>query len=83
MKQITNANTALKLLDEYVLIASNYNIKRCFFVKSDDKILVINDNTKYYISRNDFINDFYLFTFYVYKSFEEIDINQEFHTLRQ
>lgn len=83
MEQITNVKDALEFLDNYILIAKNYNIKSCFFIKSNDKILVINENSKYYISRKDFINDFNLFTFYIYKSFDEIDIDQEFHTLRQ
>ena len=49
MKQINNLNEALELLNTNILIASNYNIKRIFFMKSNNKILVINENIKCYI----------------------------------
>ena len=83
MKQINNLNEALELLNTNILIASNYNIKRIFFMKSNNKILVINENIKYYITVQEFINDFLNYKFYLYKNLEGIDIDQEIRLLRQ
>ncbi len=83
MKQINNLNEALELLNTNILIASNYNIKRIFFMKSNNKILVINENIKCYITVQEFINDFLNYKFYLYKNLEDIDIDQEIRLLRQ
>lgn len=83
MEQINDIHIALELLKTNILLATNYQNKRLFFLKSNNMILVINETKKYYITINDFINEFSLFTFYLYKSYDEIDINQEFLNLRQ
>lgn len=83
MEQIINLNEALELLNTNILIASNYNIKRMLFIKSNNKILVINENIKYYITIQEFINDFFNYKFYLYKNLEDLDIDQEIRSLRQ
>ena len=83
MEQIINLNEALELLNNNILIASNYNIKRMLFIKSNNKILVINENIKYYITIQEFINDFFNYKFYLYKNLEDLDIDQEIRSLRQ
>lgn len=83
MEQIINLNEALELLNTNILIASNYNIKRMLFIKSNNKILVINENIKYYITIQEFINDFSNYKFYLYKNLEDLDIDQEIRSLRQ
>ena len=53
------------------------------FEIKDDKILVFNQNVKYYISFEKFREDFHLSKFYIFKSLDELEIDQEHHNLRQ
>lgn len=81
--KIQDSKTALQLLKNYILISKTYGADSCLYALSKDNILVINSTRKYYITKNDFINDFYLSDFYVYKNLSEIEIDQEFKKLRQ
>ncbi len=81
--KIKDAKTALQLLKNYLLISKTYGSDSCLYGLSNDKILVINQTRKYYLSKEDFIKDFYLSDFYVYKHLSEVEIDQEFRKLRQ
>ena len=81
--KIKDAKTALQLMKNYLLISKTYGSASCIYALSKDKILVINNTRKYYISFDEFKNDFYLSDFYIYKNLSEIEINQEFKKLRQ
>ena len=81
MKKINNKYEALSILNNYILIATSNIIKKQLYIKSDNSILVINKFTKYYITKNDFLNDFEYFDFYIYKLLDEIDINEEISNL--
>ena len=81
--KIKDSKTALYLLKNYLLISKTYGADSCLYALSKDKILVINNTRKYYITIDEFKNDFYLSDFYVYKNLSEIEINQEFKKLRQ
>ncbi len=82
-KKIKDSKTALQLLKNYLLISKTYGADSCLYALSKDKILVINSTRKYYITFDEFKNDFYLSDFYVYKDLSEVEINQEFKKLRQ
>lgn len=81
--KIKDAKTALILMKNYILISKTYGSDSCLYALSKDKIIVINRTRKYYISQEDFIEDFNLSDFYVYKDLSETEINQEFKKLRQ
>ena len=82
--KIESAKLALLLLNNYLLISKPYGQSaKIYALMSDGTILVINENLKYYISKNDFLNDFNLSPFYIYKNLDEVDIDQEFRNLRQ
>ena len=81
--KVKDANTALQLLKHYLLISKAYGCDSCLYALSKDRILVLNQNKKYYISFDDFKKDFNLSDFYVYKNLNEIEIDQEFRKLRQ
>lgn len=81
--KIPDAKTALYLLKNYILISKAYGANSCFYALSKDKILVINDTRKYYISEYEFISDFYLADYYIYKGLSDLEIDQEFRKLRQ
>ncbi len=81
--KIKDANTALQLMKNYLLVSKTYGSNSCIYALSKDKILVINNTRKYYISFDEFRTDFYLSDFYIYKNLSEIEINQEFKKLRQ
>ena len=82
--KIESAKLALLLLNNYLLISKPYGQNsKIYALMSDGKILVINENLKYYISKNEFVNDFNLAPFYIYKNLDDIDIDQEFRSLRQ
>lgn len=81
--KIKNSKDALILLDNYILMSSGYGIDSCLYILNKDMILVINNTRKYYISKEKFVEDFDLLDFYVYKNISEIEIDQEFHKLRQ
>lgn len=81
--KIKDAKTALILMKNYILISKAYGSDSCLYAFSKDKIIVINRTRKYYISQEDFIKDFNLSDFYVYKDLSETEINQEFKKLRQ
>lgn len=81
--KVKDANTALQLLKHYLLISKAYGCDSCIYALSKDKILVLNQTKKYYISIEDFKKDFFLSDFYVYKNLNEIEIDQEFRKLRQ
>lgn len=81
--KIKDAKTALQLLKNYLLISKTYGSDSCLYGLSKNKILVINQTRKYYITEDEFINDFYLSDFYVYKHLSEVEIDQEFRKLRQ
>lgn len=81
--KIKDAKTAIQLMKNYLLISKTYGCSSCIYALSKDKILVINNTRKYYISFDEFKNDFYLSDFYIYKNLSEIEINQEFKKLRQ
>ena len=81
--KINDANTALQLMKNYLLVSKTYGSNSCIYALSKDKILVINNTRKYYISFDEFRTDFYLSDFYIYKNLSEIEINQEFKKLRQ
>ncbi len=81
--KVKDANTALQLLKNYLLISKAYGADSCLYALSKDKILVINNTRKYYISNDEFIKDFHLSDFYVYKHLSDIEIDQEFRKLRQ
>lgn len=81
--KIKDANTALQLLQNYLLISKTYGYDSCLYALSKNNILVINSTRKYYISKEDFLNDFHLSDYYIYKPLSEIEINQEFKKLRQ
>ena len=66
-----------------LLVSKTYGSNSCIYALSKDKILVINNTRKYYISFDEFRTDFYLSDFYIYKNLSEIEINQEFKKLRQ
>ena len=81
---IPNAKIALELLKQNILISKNYGGASALYAKaSDNSILVINQNKKYYISKEQFCNDFNLSIFYIYKNLNDIEIDQEFRKLRQ
>lgn len=81
--KIKDANTALQLLQNYLLISKSYGCNSCLYALSKNNILVINNTRKYYISKKDFLNDFYLSDYYIYKPLSEVEIDQEFRKLRQ
>lgn len=81
--KVKDAITALQLLKHYLLISKAYGCDSCIYALSKDKILVLNQTKKYYISIEDFKKDFFLSDFYVYKNLNEIEIDQEFRKLRQ
>lgn len=81
--KIKDAKTALQLLKNYLLISKAYGCDSCLYALSKDKILVLNPTRKYYISQEDFIKDFNLSDFYVYKNLADVEIDQEFRKLRQ
>lgn len=81
--KVKDAITALQLLKHYLLISKAYGCDSCIYALSKDKILVLNQTKKYYISIDDFKKDFFLSDFYVYKNLNEIEIDQEFRKLRQ
>lgn len=81
--KIKDAKSALILLKNYILISKSYGSKSCLYALSKDRILVLNDTRKYYISQQEFINDFNLADFYVYKGLADLEIDQEFRKLRQ
>ena len=80
---ITSYEQALDLLDNYLLISKPYGSSSLIYQKKDDKILVFNQNAKYYISFEKFREDFHLSKFYIFKSLDELEIDQEHHNLRQ
>lgn len=83
-KEITSYEIALKLLDNYLLISRPYGDASSLYAKaSDGSILVINQNTKYHISKEEFQSHFNLARFYIYKDLNEVEIDQEFRSLRQ
>ena len=83
-QNIPNAQLALELLKQNILLSKNYGGESSLYVKAANKhILVINQNKKYYISEEQFYNDFNLSTFYIYKPLSEVEIDQEFRKLRQ
>ena len=82
-KRINDPKVALEIMKNYILVSKGYGVAPCFYVKSRDKVLVINDTRKYYISEMEFIRDFNLSEYYVYKVLEELEIDQEFRNLRQ
>ena len=65
--KIKDANTALQLMKNYLLVSKTYGSNSCIYALSKDKILVINNTRKYYISFDEFRTDFYLSDFYIYK----------------
>ena len=81
--KIKDSKTALQLMKHYLLVSKAYGCDSCLYALSKDKILVLNQTRKYYISIEDFNKDFYLADFYVYKNLSEIEIDQEFRKLRQ
>lgn len=81
--KINNYKNALQLLNNYILISKSYGCNSCLYTLSNNMILVINNTRKYYITKEQFINDFNLSDFYIYKSLSEIEIDQEFRKLRQ
>ncbi len=80
---IATSHQALELMDKYLLISKTLGMPSVLYAKSKDKILVINSTRKYYITQEDFIKDFSLSSYYIYKSLDEIEIDQEFRNLRQ
>ena len=83
-KIIPNAQLALELLKQHILISKNYGGESSLYTKASNKqILVINQNKKYYITEEQFYNDFNLSIFYLYKHLSEVEIDQEFRKLRQ
>lgn len=83
-KIITSPYTAIELLNNFVLISKSYGTNPKLYVKYiDGSILVLSKNTKYHLSEKEFIDEFNLSTFYIYKNLDEIEIDQEFHNLRQ
>lgn len=81
--KINNYKNALQLLNNCILISKSYGCNSCLYALSNNMILVINNTRKYYITKEQFINDFNLSDFYIYKSLSEIEIDQEFRKLRQ
>lgn len=81
--KITDPKQALQLLKNYILISKAYGSNSCLYALSKDKILVINDTRKYYITEYEFISDFFLADYYIYKGLSELEIDQEFRKLRQ
>lgn len=81
---IPNAKLALELLNQHILISKNYGGNSSLYVKASNKnILVINQNKKYYITEEQFYDDFNLSIFYIYKHLSDVEIDQEFRKLRQ
>ena len=82
--KIENVKVALVLLNNYLLISKPYGASsKIYALASNGSILVINENLKYYISKEEFQEEFNLAPFYVYKNLDEIEIDQEFRNLRQ
>ena len=81
--KIQDSKTALQLLNNYILVSKAYGSVSCLYALSRNKILVINNTRKYYITKEQFISDFYLSDFYIYKNLKEVEIDQEFIKLRQ
>lgn len=82
--KIENVKVALTLLNNYLLISKPYGASsKIYALASNGSILVINENLKYYISKDEFQEEFNLAPFYVYKNLDEIEIDQEFRNLRQ
>lgn len=81
---IPNAKLALELLHQNILISKNYGGETSLYARSsNNSILVINKNKKYYITEEQFYEDFNLATFYIYKNLNDLEIDQEFRKLRQ
>jgi len=84
LQEIKSYEIAIKLLDNYLLISRPYGEASSIYAKaSDGSILVINQNIKYYITKEDFKEHFNLARFYIYKDLNEVEIDQEFRNLRQ
>ena len=82
--KIENVKVALVLLNNYLLISKPYGASsKIYALASNGSILVINENLKYYISKEEFQEEFNLAPFYVYRNLDEIEIDQEFRNLRQ
>ncbi len=82
--EIKTYEQAVALLDKYLLISKPYGEASSIYAKSiDGSILVINKNIKYHISKNEFKEHFNFAKFFIYKDLNEVEIDQEFHNLRQ
>ena len=82
--KIESVKVALVLLNNYLLISKPYGASsKIYVLASNGSILVINENLKYYISKEEFQEEFNLAPFYIYKNLDEIEIDQEFRNLRQ
>lgn len=87
--KITSFNEAINLLKTHILFSKEIGSSPLFYTLSiDGSIIVMNENRKYHISKDEFQKTFYMYDFYIYKSLEEIkenevEIDQEFHKLRQ
>ncbi len=83
LKPIPTAEQALRWMEHYLLISKPIGSSPILYALSKNNILVINSTRKYYISKDDFIRDFSLSSYYIYKNLDEIEIDQEFRKLRQ
>ena len=75
MTKIDNYTQALILLKTHVLVSIQKAQDPLFFILSKDKIMVTNETRKYYISFDDYKYNFFNNDTYIYKSLEELSLN--------
>ncbi|MBQ7277066.1 MAG: hypothetical protein IJS58_07475 [Bacilli bacterium] len=80
MIKVDNYKQALFLLKTHILVSIKKGEAPLFFILTKDKannelIMVTNDTRKYYISIDDYKFNFYNDNTYIYKSIEELSMN--------
>jgi hypothetical protein len=80
MIKVDNYKQALFLLKTHILVFIKRGEAPLFFILTKDKannelIMVTNDTRKYYISIDDYKFNFYNDNTYIYKSIEELSMN--------
>lgn len=75
-------NECLKLLDLYILITKSK--EKIFITKSENYIIVFNNNFSTKLSQKDFLEKFKDNTFLIYKELEDtVEIDSEYRKWRQ
>ena len=75
-------NECLKLLDLYILITKSK--EKIFITKSENNIIVFNNNFSTKLTQKDFLDKFKKNTFLIYKELEDtVEIDPEYRKWRQ